>query len=103
MEPAETSSLAVQMLRPLLSGCMQSDEERKKLYQAQLYTREHIFMCAEACAGFEALRYMETDSSCREYLIRHRLEEKMSQASHIVWGTSGGYIPEEEQRRMLEM
>lgn len=102
-ETPDISSFSVQMMHSLLSGCMTSDAEWQKQYQTQLYKQEHIFMSPASCAGFDALRQVTVDDSFRDYLVRHRLEEKMSQATHIVWGTSGGYIPEEEQRKMLDM
>lgn len=98
------SAFASEMMRPLLSGCFTVKDERLFGWMKAMYEREHIFLEPSACAGFQGLMQIENpDSVCREYLEINHLTDKMKNAAHIVWATGGGFVPEQEQIRLLSL
>lgn len=82
-------------IETLLSGaCTIKDEELFVLLQA-LSKTENLRLEPSALAGMPGpARLLKTESGL-EYLKRFDLEKKMSQASHIVWGTGGSLVPKE--------
>lgn len=82
-------------IETLLSGaCTIKDEELFVLLQA-LSKTENLRLEPSALAGMPgSARLLKTESGL-EYLKRFDLEKKMSQASHIVWGTGGSLVPKE--------
>jgi D-serine dehydratase len=58
---------------------------------------EGIRLEPSACAGFRGLLDVQRpDSVWEKYLKTHDLKDYMDQATHIVWGTGGGLMPEDE-------
>ncbi len=93
---ARPSEFVCQMMRPLVSGSFTVEDKRLEIYQRELYDREGLFLEPSACAGFKGLCDISREGSPWEnYLKKYELQDLMDQATHIVWGTGGGLMPEE--------
>lgn len=68
-----------------------------ELYQLlrKLADTEGILLEPSALAGFKGPVCLFASSNGKEYLKDHQLEEKMGNATHILWATGGGMVPQE--------
>ena len=86
------------MMDTLVSGSYTVSDEKLLFWQKKLMETEHLFIEPSACAGFVGLAETErTGSAWTEYLSAHGLTDKLPQATHIVWATGGGLMPENER------
>lgn len=85
------SALVGKIMVPLLSGIATIQDERLYPLMKGLLHTEEIFIEPSSCAAFGVLIHPEF---LQEYVKRERLEEKMGQATHIVWATGGNMVPE---------
>ena len=91
------SGLACRLMKPLLSGCLTVTDEELLEDQKLLHELEDLRIEPSACAGFAGYRALcKEDPVLWSYIREHGLEEKMNNASHIIWATGGGLMPEEE-------
>jgi D-serine dehydratase len=67
-----------------------------ELYQLlrKLADTEGILLEPSALAGFKGPACLFASSNGKEYLKDHQLEEKMGNATHILWATGGGMVPQ---------
>ncbi|MDO4617720.1 MAG: D-serine ammonia-lyase [Lachnospiraceae bacterium] len=80
-----------EMLRTLVSGIFQIDEESLNVYRKELVEKEQLFLEASACAGFAGPEQIQQKGTLWEsYLEKEGLKDHVSDAVHIVWGTTGG-------------
>jgi D-serine dehydratase len=64
-------------------------------WQEKLRVLEGINTELSACAGFRGLFEVENEESAfAEYLKKERISETMEHATHIVWATGGGLMPD---------
>lgn len=81
------------ILAPLIDGVYTiSDEEMYRLLTL-LADTENIRMEPSALAGMSGVYWI---SSSAHYLERLQLEDKLHNATHIVWGTGGSMVPAAE-------
>lgn len=72
-----------------------SDQDAKLYnYMRDLLETEDIFLEPSACAAFQGPICINTQEM-QEYIRKNNLQDKMDQASHIVWATGGSLVPEE--------
>ena len=91
------SGFACRMMQNLMSGAFTVTDEHMLEYQKRIMDLEGIRLEPSACAGFRGLLDVQRpDSVWEEYLKTHDLKDYMDQATHIVWGTGGGLMPEDE-------
>ncbi|MDO4975638.1 MAG: D-serine ammonia-lyase [Eubacteriales bacterium] len=92
------SGLVCQMMKGILSGSYTVNDEKLPVYQKELWEKEEIFIEPSACAGFAGVAQIEkANSGWEEYLKEHDLLDSMYQATHVIWATGGGLMPEEER------
>lgn len=92
------SGFVCKMMKPIVSGSFTVKDERLPVYGKHLHDLEGIFIEPSACAGFYGLASIEQPGNAwEEYLMEHGLKESMADATHIVWATGGGLMPESER------
>lgn len=80
-------------MEPFLSGNYTVSDEQLYLMLKELVDTEGIHLEPSALAGM-----IGPSKLCKEgtdYLLKHNLKEKMSNGTHIIWGTGGSMVPEE--------
>ncbi|MEX3625518.1 D-serine ammonia-lyase [Viridibacillus arvi] len=80
-------------IEPFLSGNYTVSDEQLYLMLKELVDTEGIHLEPSALAGM-----IGPSKLCKEgtdYLLKHNLKEKMSNGTHIIWGTGGSMVPEE--------
>ncbi|MGZ4159376.1 MAG: D-serine ammonia-lyase [Neobacillus sp.] len=84
-----------QTIEPLLSGCYTvSDDEMYKLLSAMIDT-ENIYLEPSALASVFGPIQLLREKKGQEYLKKHSLEDKMKNATHVMWVTGGSMVPKE--------
>lgn len=80
-------------MEPFLSGNYTvSDEQLYKLLK-KLADTENIYLEPSALAGMIGPTKLYKDGN--DYLVKQKLIEKMSNGTHIIWGTGGSMVPKE--------
>lgn len=99
----EADGLAVGRPSPFVSKIMENrvsgvytvqDDELYILLSA-LGEFEHVLLEPSSLAGMPGPARLLQTKPGRDYLSIHRLTEKMSEATHIVWATGGSLVPED--------
>lgn len=92
---ARPSGFVGRIMEPLLSGIYTvGDSTLYRLLHAIAQT-ETIYLEPSALAGaFGPVQLLHTAAG-QDYLRRHRLQEKMEGATHIVWATGGSMVPKD--------
>ena len=83
------------VMKPFLSGEMTVRDGRLYEYMRDLLQTEDIFLEPSACAAVQGPVMLSEREELREYIRNHGLEEKMGNASHILWATGGSLVPPE--------
>ncbi|MBJ7538727.1 D-serine ammonia-lyase [Marinomonas transparens] len=83
------------MMDQLLSGAYTVSDDNMHRYLTMLADAESIQVEPSATAGLVGVMRLLT--SGRDYLKSHQLEDKMPQATHIMWATGGDLVPDEER------
>ncbi len=84
-----------QTIEPFLSGSYTvSDEELYNLLSAMIDT-ENIHLEPSALASVFGPIQLFKEKEGQEYLKKHNLEDKMKNATHIMWATGGSMVPKE--------
>ena len=89
------SGLVGRVMKPFLSGEMTVRDGRLYEYMRDLLQTEDIFLEPSACAAVQGPVMLSEREELREYIRNHGLEEKMGNASHILWATGGSLVPPE--------
>jgi D-serine dehydratase len=82
------------MMKPLLSGSFTIDDDKLFTLLKELADAEGLFLEPSALAGM--LGPIKLVQEGNHYLKANNLAEKMNNATHIIWGTGGSMVPEEE-------
>lgn len=91
------SGFACRMMTPLMSGAFTVTDEHMLAYRKLLEEVDGIRVEPSACAGFRGLEEIGRPGSVmEEYIKAHGLSDCMDQATHLVWATGGGLMPETE-------
>ena len=91
------SGLVSRIIEPLLSGEATVSDEKLAVYMRQLWDSEHIFIEPSSCAAFHALIGLHATEDGRKYINDNGLDDKMPDATHIIWATGGSLMPESER------
>lgn len=83
------------VMKPLLSGEFTVQDGKLYDYMRDVLETEDIFLEPSACAAFQGPVKLENSPRTQEYIAQNALEEKIRQATHIVWATGGSLVPEE--------
>ena len=89
------SGFVGRVMKPFLSGEMTVRDGRLYEYMRDLLQTEDIFLEPSACAAVQGPVMLSEREELREYIRNHGLEEKMGNASHILWATGGSLVPPE--------
>lgn len=98
---SKPSGFVCEMMEPLLSGAFTVADDRLLSYLKEVYEKENIFLEPSACAGFFGVERLNQSSAGKSYIKENGLEEYMENATHIVWATGGGMVPDEERKKLL--
>lgn len=96
------SSLVCDVMDTLVSGSYTVSESKLIEYMKLMHDSEGVFLEPSACAGIHALM-LQGNGQFKEYIAARGLEDKMAGASHIVWATGGGLVPESVKAEMLSV
>ena len=92
------SGFACSMMDTLMSGSFTVADEKLLAYQKMVQELTGLYLEPSACVGFKALEDFERPGTEWErYLKNQQLAEDMANATHIIWATGGGLVPEEER------
>jgi D-serine dehydratase len=82
-------------MEPLLSGSYTVSDRTLHLLLHALAVTENIYLEPSALAGaFGPIQLFKTESG-QEYLTTHLLQDRMKNATHIIWATGGSMVPKE--------
>ncbi|KGA95589.1 serine dehydratase [Alkalihalobacillus alcalophilus ATCC 27647 = CGMCC 1.3604] len=96
------SSFIGKVMTPLLSGVFTVEDSTLFYYLQTLYQSENVFIEPSAAAGFIGL-LQQDNSRFQTYIHKQNLQNKMNDATHIIWATGGRLVPNEERDRYLKM
>nr|WP_319395644.1 D-serine ammonia-lyase [uncultured Desulfobacter sp.] len=88
------SGLVGKTLGPLISGVYTVSDNTLYRLLHTMADQESIFLEPSAVAGLSGPAGLLNSPEGKRYLHRKGLAEKMSDATHIVWATGGGMVPE---------
>lgn len=89
-----SSAFVGNVMKSMLSGEMTIQDNQLYFYMKELMETERVFLEPSACAAFHGPAAIGKQKKMQEYLILNRLEDKMKDATHIVWATGGSLVPE---------
>ncbi|EAR62543.1 D-serine ammonia-lyase [Neptuniibacter caesariensis] len=94
------SGFVGKVMDPLLSGIYTVEDQ--KLYEllARIYETENIALEPSALAGAPGI--VNLLSQGESYLNDHGLQDKMENATHIIWATGGSMVPEKEWQQYYQ-
>ena len=85
------SPLVSDAMESRLSGCFTVDDDKLYVYLSSLKDSEDIFIEPSACAAFEGLKYIGSDTAA------HSFTAPDENSVHIIWATGGSMVPEDEK------
>lgn len=91
------SKLVGRLVGDLLDGLFTVEDRRMDRLVPELWERERIFVEPSATAGFPVYARIQEDEA---YAARFG-DERLENATHIVWATGGGMVPQEERKKYL--
>ncbi|MDN6296144.1 MAG: D-serine ammonia-lyase, partial [Alkalibacterium sp.] len=68
---------------------------------SSLHSNEDIFLEPAAVAGIIGAHRLAQSEEGQSYLQEKELIDKMSQATHLAWGTGGSMVPEADRKEFL--
>ena len=90
------SGFVASMMTTIVSGSYTLSDDRLPIWQKAVKETEDIRLEPSACAGFLGPLSIEDPGNAWEaYLEAHGLKDRMANATHVVWATGGGLMPEE--------
>lgn len=85
------------LMEHLIDGIVTVEDARILAYQRTLHQQEGIYIEPSACAAFHGpARIAKMDTLCRSLG-----EERLDNASCIVWATGGALVPETERKKQI--
>ncbi|WP_320044576.1 D-serine ammonia-lyase [uncultured Desulfobacter sp.] len=88
------SGLVGKTLGALISGSYTVTDENLYCLLHTMVDQESIFLEPSAVAGLSGPGGLLTSSEGKSYLQRQGIVENMERATHLIWATGGGMVPE---------
>lgn len=99
---ARPSGLVAGLMQQLLSGVYTLQDEMLFRLLVLIRDSENIKLEPSALAGLSGPAMLSTSAAGRAYLAAQGLTHIMSDATHIVWATGGGMVPEAEMNQYYQ-
>ncbi len=96
------SLLVADFMRTLVSGVFTVPDEDLFRYLYQLHQSEAIKVEPSATAAFAGPGLLFGSADGQDYLARHDLQQRLPNATHILWTTGGSFVPDVEYQRFLQ-
>lgn len=97
------SGLASRLVQPFLSGEFTVHDRMLNRYLRALWNEEKIFIEPSSCAAFEGVVGLHNSDAGKDYISRHKYKKDNGKhATHIIWATGGGLVPEEIRNNLLK-
>ncbi len=93
---ATASPLVAPLMRDRLSGVFTVSDDTLLKDTYRLAKTDGVFIEPSAAAGLRGPEWMLSTDIGAEYLRLSGVENKMHQATHVVWATGGSLVPQEE-------
>ena len=93
------SRLVGSIMETLLDGCYTIQDENLYPFLTKLADTEGVFIEPSSCASFVGPAQV---AAATDYLKEKGLEDKMANATHILWATGGSMVPEKEMKAYYE-
>jgi D-serine dehydratase len=97
------SGFVGKVMNPLLSGSYTISDRNLYLLLHALAVTEHIYLEPSALAGALGPIQLFKSKAGQEYVTNHRLQDKMKNATHIMWGTGGSMVPKEVMNEYFDI
>lgn len=94
------SAFVGKVVQPLLGGIATIHDDRLYALMNDLFESEQIFIEPSACAAYAALL---KPRELNEYIAQNRLENEMTNATHIAWATGGSMVPRSVRQEYLQV
>lgn len=94
------SKFAGTLMESILSGCYTVDDQFLYRSLKGMFEQENIFMEPSAHTGVYGP--IELMMQGRVYLEENQLQNKMDQATHLIWSTGGDLVPEALRQQYLQ-
>lgn len=95
------SSVIGDFIKPFLSGIITIKDKRLFDYLRLLWESERIFIEPSSCAAIHGPVCWSHSPEMRDYLEDNHLLRYMENATHIIWATGGGLVPENIRQELL--
>jgi len=89
------SKLVCEKMNDLLSGSYTIEDERLFHLLKAMAETENYYLEPSALAGAYGPIQLSQTPEGQKYLKNHHLEDKMAQATHIIWATGGSMVPKD--------
>ncbi|MCC8125846.1 MAG: D-serine ammonia-lyase [Clostridiales bacterium] len=96
------SSFVGKTMVPFLSGIYSLTDEHMYRMLASLYDEEKIALEPSALAGMAGPCLISSTETGAKYVKKEDLKEKMNGATHLVWATGGGMVPDTVMKQYYE-
>ncbi|MCI2062469.1 MAG: D-serine ammonia-lyase [Eubacteriaceae bacterium] len=96
------SSVACDIMKSELSGCITLNDKTLFKYLHECYDKEQIFLEPSACAGFAGPARLSSEEM-KGYINKYKLTDLMENSTHVIWATGGMLVPEKEKEGYLNV
>lgn len=97
-----TSALVAKLMNNYFSGGYTLKDDTFNALLTHLYEEENIFLEPAAVAGLGGPFKLLKTAAGKSYLEKHKLIDKLDNATHIAWGTGGSMVPEQNKQEFIE-
>ena len=97
----KASAYVCEKMKPLAAGSYTISDERILEYEKLLWETEKIFVEPSAAAGVFGIDRMWSTPEGAKYLKDKELQERMENATHVIWATGGGMVPEQIRKELI--
>ncbi|MBU8879924.1 D-serine ammonia-lyase [Bacillus sp. FJAT-29790] len=96
------SGFVGKILEEKISGVYSVEDDKLFALLAILADTEEIYLEPSALAGFLGPVHLSKSHAGKEYIKNNQLESHLKNATHIIWGTGGSMVPENEMQKYYE-
>ncbi len=95
------SAVIGDFIKPFLSGIITIKDKRLFEYLRLLWESEKIFIEPSSCAAIHGTVCWSHSREMEDYLEDNNLNRYLENATHIIWATGGGLVPEDIRQELL--